>query len=160
MLRPRPQAHPVPGQPMSQIPPNILERLAYFHREAERLFHRLFDEELGPGRLEGETAPPVDVVETETEILVRTDLPGVDRNDVELYGAPNFLVIRGVKRPEKERWSYLRIERAFGPFQRLIVLPAPGDPARVEASHQDGVLEVRIPKVTDRRKIHRRIPIE
>lgn len=145
---------------MSQIPQDVLERLAYFHREAERLFHRLFDEELGTGRLEGKAAPPVDVVETETEILVRTDLPGVDKGDIELYGAPNFLVIRGVKRPEKERWSYLRIERAFGPFQRLIVLPAPGDPARVEARFESGVLEVRIPKVIDRRKMHRRIPIE
>jgi HSP20 family protein len=145
---------------MSRIPRDILERLAYFHREAESLFHRLFDDDLGSGRLEGKPAPPVDVVETETEILVRTDLPGVDRSDVELFGAPNFLVIRGAKRPERERWTYLRIERTFGPFQRLIVLPAPGDPARVVASYQDGVLEVRIPKVIDRRKIHRQIPIE
>jgi len=145
---------------MSRIPRDILERLAYFHREAENLFHRLFDEELGTGRMEGKPMPPVDVVETEAEILVRTDLPGVERSDVELYGAPNFLIIRGAKRPEKERWTYLRIERTFGPFQRLIVLPAPGDPARVVASYQDGVLEVRIPKVADRRKIHRQIPIE
>ncbi len=145
---------------MSHIPQDVLERLAYFHREVEKLFHKLFDEELGAGRLEGKPTPPVDVVETEAEVLVRTDLPGVDRSDIELYGAPNFLVIRGVKRPEKERWSYLRIERAFGPFQRLIVLPAPGDPARVAAKYEGGVLEIRIPKVIDRRKIHRRIPIE
>jgi len=144
---------------MNRIPRDILERIAYFHREAESLFHRLFDEELGGG-LEGKPVPAVDVVETEGEILVRTDLPGVGRGDLELFGAPNFLVIRGAKRPEKERWTYLRIERTFGPFQRLIVLPAAGDPARVEARLRNGVLEVRVPKVLDRRKVHRQIPIE
>ncbi|MBE0617951.1 MAG: Hsp20/alpha crystallin family protein [Proteobacteria bacterium] len=146
---------------MTRIPRDILERLGYFHREVEALFRRLFDEELGTGALEDKPPfPPVDVIETAEEILVRADLPGTDRDSIELYGAPNFLVIRGTKNPETEKWTYLRIERSFGAFQRLIVLPAAGDPARVEARYDRGVLEVRIPRVVERRKIHRQIPID
>jgi len=146
---------------MSRIPKDILERLGYFHREVEGLFRKLFEEQLGPGALGEEAAyPPVDVVETEGEILIRADLPGADKAEIELYGAPNFLVIRGVKKASQEKWAYLRIERSFGPFQRLVVLPVPGDPSRVTARYDRGVLEVRVPKVVDRRRIHQQIPIE
>ncbi len=146
---------------MSRIPRDILERLGYFHQEVEALFRRLFDEDLGATGLEDKTLPPpVDVIETEEEILVRVDLPGADRDSIELYGAPNFLVIRGTKQPETERWTYLRIERRFGPFQRLIVLPVAGDPVRGRARYDEGVLEVRIPRVIDRRLKYRQIPID
>ena len=146
---------------MSRAPKDILERLGYFHREVEGLFRRLFEEELGAGALGDEAPfPPVDVVETADEIWVRADLPGLAKEDIVLYGAPNFLVIRGVKSAPAEKWAYLRVERTFGPFQRLVALPVPGDTGKVRARHEQGVLEVRIPKVRDRRKIHRRIPIE
>ncbi len=146
---------------MNRIPKDILERLDYFHREVEGLFRRLFEEDLGAAALGEEGVfPPVDVLETDQEILIRADLPGVDKQAIELYGAPNFLVIRGQKRADSEKWAYLRVERIFGPFQRLVVFPVPGDPAQVVARYDRGVLEVRVPKVTDRRRIHRQIPIE
>lgn len=146
---------------MNRIPKDILERLDYFHREVEGLFRRLFEEDLGtPSLGEAGAFPPVDVLETEAEIVIRADLPGVDKQAIELFGAPNFLVIRGQKRGDSEKWAYLRVERTFGPFQRLVVFPAPGDPAQVAARYDRGVLEVRVPKVTDRRKIHRQIPID
>jgi HSP20 family protein len=146
---------------MSRIPRDILERLRYFHREADGLFRRLFEEELGPRALTEEAPYPlVDVVEAADEILVRADLPDTDKGAIELYGAPNFVVIRGNKRPVRESSSYLRVERSFGPFQRLVVLPIPGDPSQVRARYDRGVLEVRIPKMVDRRQVHRQIPIE
>ncbi len=146
---------------MSRIPKDILERLSYFHAEVEGLFRRLFEEQLGPGALGEESPyPPVDVVETKDEILIRADIPGTDKAEIELYGAPNFLVIRGTKRASQEKWAYLRIERSFGPFQRLVVLPVPGDPSRVQARYDRGVLEVRVPKVVDRRRIHQQIAVE
>jgi len=146
---------------MGRIPKDILERLGYFHRESEGLFRRLFEDELSAGALTEEIPfPPVDVVETDDEILVRADLPGMDKDSIVLYGAPNFLVVRGTKEAPVEKWSCLRLERLFGPFQRLVVLPAPGDTGRMKASFQQGVLEVRVPKLRDRRKVHRQIPIE
>lgn len=145
---------------MARIPKDILERLSYFHHETEGLFRRLFEHELGPAMGDDIPYPPIDVVETDEEILVRADLPGLEKEEIVLYGAPNFLVIRGVKEAPAQKWSYLRLERSFGPFQRLVVLPTPGDSSRVQARCQQGVLEVRIPKVMDRRKVHRQIPIE
>ena len=146
---------------MSRIPKDILERLTYYHREVEDLFRRLFEDELGAGALGEEVPyPPVDVVETDREVLVRADLPGLSKEEIILYGAPNFLVIRGVKPAPAEKWAYLRLERSTGPFQRLVMLPAAGDTGRTRAAYQQGVLEVRIPKVSDRRKVHRQIPIE
>jgi HSP20 family protein len=146
---------------MTQVPKDILERLAHFHREVEGLFRRMFEGDLGTGTLTEEAPfPPVDVAESDSEILVRADLPGTSRETIELFGAPNLLVIRGVKDTVRQRWTYLRVERTFGAFQRLVVLPASGDPARVRARYHQGVLEVHIPKVSDRRKIHRQIPIE
>lgn len=146
---------------MSRIPRDILERLEYFREEVEALFRRLFGEEAGlAGREDVPPWPPVDVIETEDEIVVRADLPGADRGAMELYGAPSFLVLRGTKHPDAQGWSYLRMERTFGPFQRLVVLPASGDPARGAARYVDGVLEIRIPRLAERRKTHRQIPIE
>ena len=146
---------------MNRPPRDLLERLRFFHREVESLFRRLFQDQLAPGPLEGPAVfPLVDVVEQEDEILVRADLPGVSKESLELYGAANFLVVRGVKPPPERTWKYLRVERTFGAFQRMVVLPAPGDPSRVTARFDRGVLEVRIPKVNERRRTHRQIPIE
>lgn len=146
---------------MSRIPKDILERLNYFQQEVEGLFRRLFESEPGAGGLADEPPlPPVDVVETDEEMIVRADLPGLRREEITLYGAPNFLVVRGDKQAPTEKWAYLRLERSFGPFQRLVLLPAPGDTGRASASYDRGVLEVRLPKVLDRRKMHRQIPIE
>lgn len=146
---------------MSRIPKDILERLTYYHREVEDLFRRLFEDELGASALGEEVPyPPIDVVEMDREVVVRADLPGLSKDEIILYGAPNFLVVRGVKPAPVEKWAFLRLERATGPFQRLVMLPAAGDTGRTRASYQQGVLEVRIPKVSDRRKVHRQIPIE
>jgi HSP20 family protein len=146
---------------MPTIPKDFFERLTYFQREVEELFRRLFQDEVGPGALSEDSAyPPVDLEEAETEIVLRADLPGMEKDAIVLYGSPHFLVIRGTKQPPAEKWAYLRVERSFGPLQRLVVLPVPCDSAKVRARYERGVLEVRVPKVLDRRKIHRHIAIE
>jgi HSP20 family protein len=146
---------------MARIPKDILERLSYFHDEVEGLFRRLFEGEIGTGSLPDEAPQPaVDVVETEAEMIIRADIPGLRKEDIVLYGAPNFLVIRGEKDAPTEKWAYLRLERTFGSFQRLVVLPTPGDNAKAKARYEKGVLEVRMPKMLDRRRIHRQVPIE
>lgn len=146
---------------MSRIPADVLERLRYFHDEVEALFRRLFGEHIEADHPEdGAPFPCVDVLETGAEMIVRVDLPGADRDAIELFGAPGFLVLRGTQPAAREPGRYLRLERTAGPFQRLVVLPAVGDPARVRARYERGVLEVRMDKVVDRRKVHRQIPIE
>lgn len=116
--------------------------------------NKLFEESLARGRATDETSsggawsPPVDVYETEDRIVLKADLPGVDQRDIDLRIEDNVLVIRGERKFPKEenQEDFLRIERYYGSFQRVFRLPSTVDQGGVKASHQDGVLEVTIPK--------------
>ena len=95
-----------------------------------------------------EVAPPVDVRETEREVTVRAELPGVRAEDVRLEVTGRQLTLAGEKRAEKEekRAGCRYSERQYGAFQRLVQLPAEVDADRVEATYQNGVLTIRLPK--------------
>lgn len=144
---------------MSRIPKDLVARLDYFHREVESLFHRLFGVDIGADFEHEASTPPMDLVETEEELVFRADLPGLAKEEIELHAAPNFLMIRGNRVAAEANADPLRVERTFGPFQRLVSLPVTADTSRVSAKFSRGVLEVRVPKQSDRRKGQRRIPI-
>jgi len=92
--------------------------------------------------------PGLDVSVTEAEIVVISELPGVDAEDVEVIVYGNRLELRGVKRetalPEGAR--FLRLEREFGRFRRIVVLPASVDPEKASGTLENGVLTIRLPK--------------
>ncbi len=120
--------------------------------EIERIrkeFDRLL-EELLPREEERERvlAPAVDVYETDKEIVVKAELPGVKKENVEVSIRDNALHIKGEKREEKEEKTetYHRVERAYGKFERVIGLPADVKVEEAKAEFKDGVLEIRIPK--------------
>lgn len=119
--------------------------------EIERIrkeFDRLL-EELIP-REEGERlfAPAVDVYETDQELVVKAELPGVKKENVEVSIRDNALHIRGEKKEEKEEKTeaYHRVERVYGKFERVIPLPTDVKVESAKAEFKDGVLEIRIPK--------------
>lgn len=145
---------------MGQVPKDLLRRLDYFHAEVEELFQRLFGEELGTAFDHEVAAVGIDLIETGDEFVIRVDLPGIDRDEIELHAAPNFFLLRCEKLPEEPLSNdCLRVERSFGEIQRLMPLPATADVTRVTASYKLGVLEVRLPKMMDRRKNKKRIEI-
>ncbi len=144
---------------MSRVPKDLVARLEYFHREVEGLFHRLFGQDIGADFEHEAAMPCMDLVETDEEIILRADLPGVKKENIELSAAPNFIMLRGNREKLDDRRDCLRVERSFGPFQRLISLPATADTTRVSARLARGILEVRVPKMSERRKSQRRIPI-
>jgi HSP20 family protein len=102
--------------------------------------------------------PPVDVIDGEKEYRLLLDLPGVDESDVEARIEKGVLRVSGERKGLEENGStkWLRRERRSGAFERSFMLPDAVDADRVEARFEQGVLEVRIPKV-DR---SRRIPIQ
>ncbi len=114
----------------------------------KREFDRLF-EELVP-REEGERvfAPVVDVYETDQELVVKAELPGVKKENVEVSIRDNTLYIRGEKKEEKEEKTeaYHRVERVYGKFERVLPLPTDVKVESAKAEFKDGVLEIRIPK--------------
>jgi HSP20 family protein len=93
--------------------------------------------------------PGLDISVTESEIVVISELPGVDAEDVEVIVTGNRLELRGVKRetalPQGAR--FLRLEREFGRFRRIVVLPAAVDPERAAGTLENGVLTIRLPKI-------------
>jgi HSP20 family protein len=94
-------------------------------------------------------APETDVVETEREIRVVTEMPGLKRENIEVDVENNVLTIRGEKREERTEGQEGRFhlaERRYGTFSRSFVLPRDVEADAIQASFQDGVLTVTIPK--------------
>jgi HSP20 family protein len=94
--------------------------------------------------------PQVDVVDEGDALRISAELPGMDKQDLEVLLEDGFLVLRGEKRLDarKEEKGCYRLERAFGNFQRILPLPEGVDASRAEATFNDGVLTLRLPKTT------------
>lgn len=104
-----------------------------------------------------ETGPRVDMIDHEHEILVRAEVPGVAREDLELELAGRMLTLSGERREEKTagEGTYFQSEIVHGTFSRTIALPEEVDLERVRADFRDGILEIHLPKTqqTARRRI-------
>ncbi len=128
--------------------------------------NKLFEESLlqtGKERQDlmvGGWSPAVDVMESNDEIVLKAELPGIDLKDVEVLIKDNVLTLRGERRFEKEeeKENYHRIERTYGTFQRFFTLPASVEQDKIKAKMKDGVLEVRIPKAKEEKS--KKIEIE
>ncbi len=124
--------------------------------EFDELFERFFRDPWGlelPGWFggEGTWGPRLDLAESDKEVTIRAELPGIDPDDVEINVTDNVLTLRGEKKrehEEKER-DYHYVERQYGNFHRSVQLPAGVDPDKVEASYKNGVLTVTIAKRPD-----------
>lgn len=119
--------------------------------------NRLFDGFFGGRQANGSThrrwIPPMDLVETEDELILRADLPGLGEDDVEIEIRDGVLTVTGERKAEHEEKSegFYRVERAFGSFSRSLSLPRGIDAGEVSAAFERGVLEVRIPKPEERK---------
>ena len=107
-------------------------------------------------------APHMDVRETDKDIVVEAELPGIDEKDVSLSLQDGVLTIRGEKKHEheEEKENYRMMERRYGSFQRSVRLPDTMDEDKVEASFNNGVLKVSLPKHPEAIGKQRTIPIK
>jgi HSP20 family protein len=126
-----------------------------FRTEMEDLFERFVEEPWGSIAPPAEKmwAPRVDVAETNTELVVKADLPGVDPKGVSVSILNGALVLHGEREIEeaKEEKSFKLVERYFGSFYRMIPLPPTADFEKVTAESANGVLTVHIPKKAEAR---------
>jgi HSP20 family protein len=92
--------------------------------------------------------PTMDVAETDKEIEITAELPGLEEKDVQINIADNLLTIRGEKKAEKEEKdkNYRLVERSYGSFERTLELPDGVNPDVIKASISKGVLRVTVPK--------------
>lgn len=133
------------------------ERLT-FRREMDRLFDNFFGTEskLLPN---GNWMPDIDMSETDDEIVVRMDIPGMEQKDIKVSMSGDYLTISGERKEELEekKKHFHSIERQLGMFERTIPIPTAVDDKKVNAEYQHGVLEVHLPR-TPEAKPHR-IPV-
>ena len=101
-----------------------------------------------PGK-EMEWSPVADISETDTEYLVKAELPGVKREDVKVTQEDGVLTIEGERKYEKEEKGEKahRVERFYGTFSRSFSIPQDADAKAIRAETKDGVLNVHIPKL-------------
>jgi HSP20 family protein len=128
------------------------------HREMNRLFDdalRGWPSQSASGG--AVSAPRMNVSETENEIRVEAELPGVSETDVQLELSDDLLTIRGEKQAEREdkNTNYHIVERSFGSFARSVRLPFSPRPDQVKAEFNNGVLKITLPKSAAQEKVHR-----
>jgi HSP20 family protein len=100
------------------------------------------------GLTTGVWMPPVDVFETNDSIVLKADLPDVNKDEVDISVQNNTLTIRGERKREKEinERDFYRMERSYGSFARSFSLPPTVDAEKIEAAFTNGVLTLTLPK--------------
>ncbi len=119
--------------------------LASVQTDMSRLMNALFD---GSGRSTQSWAPPLDVWETDTELVYAFDLPGIPEERISIEVQDDTLTVSAERERVTEESSerYFRFERRYGSFSRAVGLPPGVDDSRIDARYVDGVLEVHVPK--------------
>lgn len=124
--------------------------VSFLRNEINRLFEDSFR-----GRGDGEAfaawSPAVDIYETDNDIVIHAELPGMELKDIDIQVSGNLLTIKGEKRAVKDvkEENVHRTERVYGIFQRTFTLPETVAREKVNAAYKDGVLTLSLPKVPE-----------
>jgi HSP20 family protein len=148
---------------MALFDDDIFEELERMRRRINQLTQRMWQlwwpsvgEELQTIR-----SFPVDISETEDDVIVRADLPGFSKEDISLHATENTIEIVAQKKQKKvERTEKMYLaERKFGEMRRFLTLPARVDYEKAEANFENGVLTVRLPK-KEKKKVGKKIEVK
>lgn len=92
--------------------------------------------------------PAIDIVDSKDNIHVKADIPGINKDDLDVSIEGDRLIIKGEKKKENEiiEKNYFRTERAYGSFSRAVFLPVGVDATKVRATYKNGVMELMLPK--------------
>jgi len=139
--------------------PNLIDDMERMMNEMFR--HPFFETGMAPFRGflhdmgRGGMSPSVDVFEAGGNIVVKADLPGLTKDDITVNLINDTLEISGEKKTEEkvDTRDYLKLERSYGKFSRTLRLPEGLDADKITAKFAEGVLEIRIPKVEDKRMV-------
>ena len=144
--------------------------LTHWERDMDRMMEDFFGRRvrpLWPERWsktdEMEVKPPiVDVFEEKDDIVVKAELPGIEKDNIEVNLTDHTLTIKGEKKKEEEikEENYYRAERSYGSFLRTLELPRDVRADQVKASFKNGILEVRIPKTEEAKAKEIKVKVE
>ncbi len=118
-------------------------------REMDRFLNDLFGR--GVVRFSERWMPNVDVTETKDEVVVRAEVPGMNKEDISITLQDGVLTLRGEKKQEttEKEASIHRVERNYGSFVRSFTLPTLVQADKVKAGYKDGVLTITLPKAEE-----------
>jgi len=144
-------------------PERALSPLRSWEREMERMFEHFPSfrwprfRDFEPFRLPRELrlhAPTLDMYEDKNEIVVKAELPGMTKDDIEINITDSTLTLKGEKKKEEEvkEKDFYRCEREYGSFLRTVELPAEVQTDGAKATFKNGVLEVRLPKTEEAKR--------
>lgn len=112
--------------------------------------NRIFDDFFTRSTAEGNAifAPPLDIAESENEIVVKVEVPGIAQKDIDITVHDGVLTVKGEKKVEREEKNlqWHRLERAYGSFARSLTLPNTVNHEDIKASYRDGVLTLTLAK--------------
>ena len=134
---------------MRNLLPTLRRSRDWMTTPGEKFFDRFFDDwGLSEFTRDQEWMPAIDVYETDDHVIVRTEVPGMHKNDLNISLSNGLLTIQGEKKQEKkeEKENYRFVESRYGSFSRSIRVPNGVDAEKIEANYKDGVLKVSIPK--------------
>jgi HSP20 family protein len=109
-----------------------------------------------------EVTPKIDIYEDGDDFMVKAEMPGMRKEDIEVSLTDSMITISGEKKKEDkvEKKNYYRMERSYGAFTRSFRLPQEIQTDKAKATFKDGVLEVRVPKTEEAKKKEKKIPVE
>ncbi len=138
----------------NQVAPD--NTLTEFRREVDDLFNQFFGSSgwLPVANLGRGFTPVLDVSETDEDLLIKAELPGVDPKEIEVNLSGTTLTVKGEKKEEREEKTenMHRIERSYGGFSRSISLPCEVKEDKIEANFKNGVLNLKLPKAETSKK--------
>ncbi len=151
--------------------PRPLSPMRTWEREIERMFDDFLHlrwphfRELEPFRVARGLrlrAPSLDMYEEKNDVIVKAEMPGMTKDNIEITLTGSTLTLKGEKKKEEEvkEKDYYRSEREYGAFLRTIELPAEVKGEGVKATFTDGVLEVRLPKSEEAKKKEVRVKVQ
>lgn len=117
-------------------------------QELRRRMNRVFEDSDSGESAPRTWAPAVDVLESQHEIVLEAELPGMSKDEIDIQLTGETLTLRGERKlePAARGEHFHRVERQYGPWQRTFQVEVPIDTTKVTASYEDGVLTVRLPK--------------
>lgn len=140
---------------------DAVDPIASLQRNVSRLIDDVFRDPFssaGPGRGLSAVWPSIEMTETDTEVRITAEIPGMNEKDVELFVDDGVLTLRGERKSETEDRDRGYSERYYGRFERRIALPQNVDEAAARADFRDGMLTVTLPRTAEAAR-GRRIPI-
>ena len=150
-------------QNMQGLPNDPLDEFDLFSRRINKFMNQAFTQ--GAPLMQSvfqnnlDFTPAVDIEETDNAYIVEGDLPGLDKNKIDITVRNNLLTIRGVREVSTDTQDnskgYFSQERSYGSFSRSLALPGPVDESRVTAEYKNGVIKITLPKLAQDKELQK-----